>query len=148
MKHLHHPPVYFLLTTAAGITSRWWTQEWLRFPGRAKWPALVLFAMGSLLGTVSVVLFLCNRTGIIPFSPAKKVVTGGFYKITRNPMYLGLLLIQLSLFLVFGNAISLAFTPLYWWILHFHFVLNEEKFLRKHLGKNYEQFLQKTRRWL
>ncbi len=147
MPHLH-PPVYFLITTSIGVSFRWVPCDLYEFPRWFLYPAIFLFFIGITLGAVSVYLFLKSHTGIIPFSPTTQVVQKGFYRLTRNPMYLGLLMIQASLMFTLGNLLSLAVIPVFWWILHTQFVVKEEKLLLEKFGEEYEQYLKQSRRWL
>jgi protein-S-isoprenylcysteine O-methyltransferase Ste14 len=43
------------------------------------------------------------KTGIVPFSESTKLVTGGMYRITRNPMYLGMALVLAGVALKLGS---------------------------------------------
>jgi len=148
LHHLDHPPIYFIGTTFVGIGFRVASNGVPGFPNWFDFIALTLCCIGLCLGAVSVFFFLRWHTGIIPFSPTTHIVQNGFYRFTRNPMYLGLMSLQLSCFLGFGNPYSLLMTPVFWAILHYRFVLREEQLLLEKFGGEYEQFLRKTRRWL
>jgi len=148
LKHLHHPPVYFTLTTLIGLGCRWLPWQIPEFPSWGHWIAVCLFFMGSTLGSVSVYTFLKSKTGVIPFSPTRCIVRDGFYRYTRNPMYLGLICIQLSILISFSNSLSVVAVPVLWQILHRQFVLKEERLLLNQFGYEYEKLLSSSRRWL
>lgn len=101
----------------------------------------------ALLGVVS-----CARaeTTVNPLAPetASALVTGGIYRFTRNPMYLGLMvfLIGWGLFLASPLAVLLAFlfVP---YMNHFQ-IRPEEQALRRLFGPDYEKYCAEVRRWL
>lgn len=111
--------------------------------------------IGALLLAVAAWLELsANRrfskaeTNVNPRRPALRVVRGGAYRFTRNPMYLGMLLIVLGLSLVFSLDWGIAILPLLWAALHWGVVLREEAYLTEKFGDDYKALLKATRRWL
>ena len=90
------------------------------------------------------------RTGQspIPWKPSPELIAGGPYRFTRNPMYLGMTLIELGLGLVFDNLwISLfAFPALL--TVHLIAVLPEERYLSEKFGESYRLYLTRVRRYL
>lgn len=148
MKQLHHPPVYFLLTTTLGVLIGHWVLLPFQFPSSIQLFSIFCFLWGSTMGVLSVILFKLQYTNVLPFSEATNLVQTGFYQFTRNPMYLGLLFIQTSILTAFTQPLTLIVIPLFWAILHFCFVLREEALLLEKFGDNYQRFLGKTRRWI
>lgn len=93
-------------------------------------------------------LFLSARTTVIPFGTASKLVTGGPYRFSRNPMYLSLALGYLGGvgFLVQPWPLILLPVPLAavnWIVIPF-----EEKRLREAFGSAYETYCETVRRWI
>ncbi len=84
----------------------------------------------------------------VPVEPSKKVIETGLYKYTRNPMYLGHLTIYLGLFLYFGYLTLLILFLLAAAALHILVSKWEEPDLKKRLGKEYTDYLQKVPRWI
>ena len=76
------------------------------------------------------------------------LVTTGPYAISRNPIYVGLLLIQAGIGLMTGMWIALVLLPGTWWGLHHFVVLREEAELAQAFGEAYELYVRRTRRWL
>lgn len=80
--------------------------------------------------------------------PPRKLVAAGLYRITRNPMYGGVLLI------IIGEALCLASIPLglyaalAWLALHGFVVRYEEPAMRRRFGDEYARYCASTRRWL
>ena len=99
---------------------------------------------------IPVTKFIKYKTTIDPieFKKVNKLVTSGIYKYSRNPMYLGLLLIVISSSILYLNIYSVS-TPIffYYWINRFQ-IQREEIFLTEKFGKEYLSYKTKTRRWI
>ena len=84
----------------------------------------------------------------VPLDPPKELVVGGLYRYVRNPMYAGVLLIQVGNILWFGSLAQV----IYWFFLFIGFNLfiwaNEEPYLRKTFGDAYVQYTWKVPRWI
>jgi protein-S-isoprenylcysteine O-methyltransferase Ste14 len=117
-------------------------------------PGRFLLACGMASLTAGVVLnvwaerlFRRAGVGVCPFSEVPNLVAKGPYRFTRNPMYLGLVLISASGPLITGLLWNLwPGVALAIW-LHIRFVLPEEDFLRQHLGVAYLDYASRTARW-
>ena len=109
--------------------------------------AFLLLAL--ILGIVSLVQFFSAKTTIDPRKPdnSTQLVTSGVYSVTRNPMYLSLLLILLALGLYFGNAFNTLLAAGFVMYMNSFQIIPEEVALRKHFGKEYEQYCVRIRRW-
>jgi protein-S-isoprenylcysteine O-methyltransferase Ste14 len=84
----------------------------------------------------------------VPLDPPKVLIVGGLYRISRNPMYIGVLLIQVGTTLWFGSLAQVV----YWFFLFIGFTLfiraNEEPYLLKIFGTQYEAYCREVPRWL
>lgn len=83
-----------------------------------------------------------------PLLPPKKFVSKDFYRQSRNPMYLGYLLVFLGEFLFFGHAMLLVYFLACFVVLHFYVIFFEEKTLKAKFGKSYASYLKKVPRWI
>lgn len=75
------------------------------------------------------------------------LVTHGIFKLSRNPIFLGMRFNLLGVFLILPNAVTLLLWILGDVIIQLQ-VLMEEAFLQKQQGSNYDQYCQKVRRWI
>jgi len=84
----------------------------------------------------------------VPLDPPKELVVSGLYHYVRNPMYVGVLLIQVGNAVWFGSLAQIV----YWFFLFIGFTLfiraNEEPYLRKTFGAAYEAYCQSVPRWI
>lgn len=111
---------------------------------------IFLLLLGLLILISAVQLFKKDKTTVNPLSPeqATKLVTGGIFKFSRNPMYLGMAFVLASmtvLFNIIGGIIFIALFCLY--ITKFQ-IIPEEKAMRELFGQDYDQYKKVTRRWI
>ena len=112
--------------------------------------SFIIFLIGLIILINPIIKFIKSKTTIDPikFKKVNKLITSGIYKYSRNPMYLGLLMIVISTSIFYLNIFSIA-TPMlfYFWINRFQ-IKREEIFLTEKFGKGYLLYKTKTRRWI
>jgi protein-S-isoprenylcysteine O-methyltransferase Ste14 len=79
---------------------------------------------------------------------ASALVTGGVYRLTRNPMYLGLLLDLLAWAVFLWAPLALAVLPIFVLYIHRFQIVSEERALSSLFGSEYADYKQLVRRWL
>ena len=112
--------------------------------------ATALAVVGVLFDLAGIISFLRARTTINPMKPARSssLVCSGVYRVTRNPMYLGLLLILVA-WAVFLSSVWTLFGPLAFVLYMNRFqIVPEEKVLSATFGDSYSAYTSKVRRWL
>ena len=112
--------------------------------------SIIILLIGMLILINPIFKFIKSKTTIDPikFKKVNKLITSGIYKYSRNPMYLGLLMIIISTSIFYLNIFSIS-TPFffYFWINRFQ-IKREEIFLKEKFGKEYLLYMTKTRRWI
>jgi protein-S-isoprenylcysteine O-methyltransferase Ste14 len=103
------------------------------------------FAATGLRGALE---FRRAHTNIDPRRPALVLVETGPYRFTRNPMYVGFLLLFAGIGLIASLDWSLPLLPLLWLALDRLVVVHEESYLSRKFGAPYDDFRATTRRWL
>jgi protein-S-isoprenylcysteine O-methyltransferase Ste14 len=83
-----------------------------------------------------------------PIDPPKVLVTRGLYRVVRNPMYVGAVLILLGESVLFASATLLMYTLLAWVVVHLFVVFYEEPTLRQKFGISYENYRKTVPRWI
>ena len=142
------PPLYFALAIGAMfLLHRYLPIVDLIDPplSRLGW---VFIALGIGLAIWAERLFSRAGTGVRPFTPSTALVAEGPYRFTRNPMYLGMMLVLLGGFILAGSLSSFLVIPVFFWWIHTRFVLPEEDHLTSAFGNDYQTFKSQTRRWL
>ena len=112
--------------------------------------AVVLLTAGLLLMIAAVGSFIAARTSINPLRPmrASRLITTGVFRFSRNPIYLGDLLLLAALAVVLGNAINLVWLGLFVCYINRYQIAPEERALTALFGEAYLQYCAKVRRWL
>jgi protein-S-isoprenylcysteine O-methyltransferase Ste14 len=137
------PPVVALILAACA---------WALADGPLAWHAGVGFLLGLGLAIDASALwaFWRHRTTINPLHPERTtaLVSGGIYRHTRNPMYLGLVCLLLAWAWALGHVWALL-APLVFvsYITRFQ-IVPEERAMAAHFGAAYDDYRQRVRRWL
>ena len=111
--------------------------------------AFFLLVLGLVVLVIALVQFGRAKTPTDPMNLEKTtvLVRGGLYKYSRNPMYLGMLMLLLSLGLFLGNAFNTLLAALFVMYMNRFQIQREEERLSRTYGKEYAKFLKETRRW-
>ena len=109
---------------------------------------LGLIALGFLLAFNSIARFVRAKTGVVPFSESTTLITEGFYKYTRNPMYVGMNSFLLGLLIILNNPINFIFLIIFFFIVRNLFVIKEELQMEQTFGEDYLSYKGRVRRWL
>ena len=108
-----------------------------------------LFGFSCLaLTTWSVKRFWASGTSIVPIRPTTALVIEGPYRFTRNPMYVGLLLLYLGVACWFGLLWPLLLAPGLVWVMGTAVIGREERYLERKFGDEYRRYQTRVRRWL
>lgn len=101
--------------------------------------ALIILSLG---------LFRASGENPEPWTPSKTIIARGPYRHSRNPMYLGMVIIHLGFALWQASMGTLFFAPIVLVILDRLVIVPEEQYLRQTFGAAYHQYCQRVRRWL
>ena len=117
--------------------------SWLQYTG------LILILAGMAITIHCIIRFAVDGRGTLsPADPTKKLVITGLYKYSRNPMYIGVMLILTGECLVTPVRPLIIYTVVLFLAFHFFIVLYEEPILQKVFGDSYDTYRKKVRRWL
>ncbi len=122
-------------------------------------PQTLLYLPYKLIATLSIIFgftvmtwawlqFRKSDTAVCPTSKSSLVVTDGIYKYSRNPMYLGMLLMLIGASFFMGTMPSM-FAPIgFFIIIDKVFIPYEEGKLMSAFGDGYSKYQMLTRRWI
>lgn len=117
--------------------------------GRAlEWPGFALMAVGIGLIIVSLGMFSAYGEDPQPWTPSQAIIARGPYRHSRNPMYLGMLMIQLGYAVWDASMGVLAFVPFAFISIDRAVIAKEESYLRRKFGKAFEDYCARVRRWI
>jgi protein-S-isoprenylcysteine O-methyltransferase Ste14 len=148
---LHVPvPWVFVLSYLAGVALQ------LLFPAHVKKPGLrvvtdagiAVFAAGVVIAGWAWALFHRARTTTVPGKASLELVKGGPYRITRNPMYIGLMLAYLGEAGILKQLWPLMVLPFAIAYVNWVVVPLEEARLQEVFQDEYERYREKVRRWI
>jgi protein-S-isoprenylcysteine O-methyltransferase Ste14 len=143
-----HPPIVALIfIVLAYVLGRFVPLPFV-VPTFLKYIGLFLTFLGFLLGIGALLEFRRVRTTLDPHGSVKQVVTSGIYRFTRNPIYLGFLLMVIGLPLNSGLYWGIVMAPLYVLSMNRLVIQHEEAYLAKKFGKEYANYTSEVRRWL
>lgn len=112
------------------------------------WVGRAILFPGLALHLWGVLSMKRHRTPINPFLPPKMVVSSGPFRISRNPLYVGLNLVLLGLVLILNSVGGLVVILTLFAIVHFGVILPEERYLERKFGDTYSHYRQLVRRYL
>jgi protein-S-isoprenylcysteine O-methyltransferase Ste14 len=143
-----HPPIVAL----AFILLAYFLGRVLPFPFVAlpflRYIGLTMAFIGLLLGIAAFIEFQKAQTTLDPHGSTKQLVTSGIYRFTRNPIYLGFLLVVVGFPLYLGLYWGIIVAPVFIFLMNHLVIQHEEAYLEKKFGETYGDYRSRVRRWL
>lgn len=146
------PPLVFLAPLLVGLVlgrmAPW------RLPSSGAWPTaltvaglLLLVAGVAVMAWAAVVLWR-HETTVIPWGRVDHLVTEGPFRHTRNPIYLGDLLVYVGVALVAGTWWPIVLLPVPLLVMERFVIAREEAYLGDRFGEAYAAYCARVRRWV
>lgn len=112
--------------------------------------SVVLVAAGFAVALAGVAAFRKAKTTVDPFQPDKatSLVSSGVYRFSRNPMYLGMLLVLLGWAVYLGDVLAYLVTLLFIPYMTRFQIKPEERVMRQMFGEEFDEFAGHVRRWI
>ena len=108
--------------------------------------ALAIAGLGLIV--TGIVEFRHANTAVVPFSPTTAIVSSGPFRFTRNPLYLGFVLIYIGVSLAANTLWPLFLLPLAIFVLSGGVIKREERYLERKFGTVYTDYKTRVRRWI
>jgi protein-S-isoprenylcysteine O-methyltransferase Ste14 len=105
-------------------------------------------AIGLILNLVADREFKKHQTTVKPFEESTTLITTGVYRISRNPMYLGFVLILSGVALFLGSLTPFAVVLFFPGLMEVVFIRPEEAMLEQQFGETWLAYKQQVRRWI
>jgi protein-S-isoprenylcysteine O-methyltransferase Ste14 len=116
------------------------------------WPfnllGVLIIILGLMVNNAASSHLRRNRTPIGFSETPERLVTDGPFRISRNPIYLGGVMVLLGLAVLLGSLASFLFPMLLFLLLHLLFIPAEENQLEEEFGPDYIEYRRSLRRWL
>lgn len=142
------PPVYVLLSIIAMALLNAYAPLPRVISPPYSYAGGVVLAVGIAIAVINATAFRRVGTPVVPFRQSTTLVTTGFYRYTRNPMYIGMVTGLLGIAILFGTAGAFLPIPVFFVIIQEWFIKGEERFLEEIFGNQYLQFKNRVRRWI
>lgn len=112
--------------------------------------ASAISTLGVAIALAGVLEFRRAGTTVDPTTPSKStsVVSGGIYRFTRNPMYLGFLLVLAGWATYLSNPLVLLGPVFFVFFMNRFQIIPEERILKSRFGVPFERYLEAVRRWI
>jgi protein-S-isoprenylcysteine O-methyltransferase Ste14 len=142
------PPYYFLGAILLAVILHFSlpVRQTLSFPWRLL--GLAPLVIGLVLNLLADQAFKKHGTTVKPFEESSTLVTDGVFRITRNPMYLGMILILFGVAMLLGSATPFAVVLLLAALLDRVFIAPEEQKLEHTFGEQFREYRRRVRRWI
>lgn len=109
----------------------------------------IIFVIGFVIMLYCIISFAVQGRGTLsPIDPTKRLVVAGLYKFSRNPMYVGVVLILIGEAILFQSLELWIYSLFVLVAFHIFTILVEEPRLRKDFGTEYLKYCKKVRRWI
>lgn len=145
------PPAIVGLVFAAAAAAAAWSTPRLDFDlPVAPLLATGLAVTGLVVGLLGVAAFRSAQTTFNPFEPAKasRLVVGGIYRWTRNPMYLAMLLQLVAWAVLLTHPLAFALAAAFVPIMNRLQIAPEERILTGKFGSEFIDYQSRVRRWI
>lgn len=146
------PPAIPLLTVLAGVGLDRLYPIHLGFelPAPARYWVGGAIVIGALLGLGLWSVVLLRRSGQSenPWKPTTRIIDGGPFRLTRNPMYLQMVLACIGFAVALMNLWILLLTTVCAWLLQRLAIVPEERYLESKFGETYLEYKRRVRRWI
>lgn len=143
------PPFIYLGFLLAGLAADRILPWSISIPARTRIVAgLVCIGMGLFLQLSASGRFRREGTDIKPWKTTKLIVDDGVFRFSRNPIYLGFVLIYAGLAFGFSSLGALIMLPIVILVIHTQVIAREERYLEAKFGDAYLAYKARVRRWL
>ena len=109
---------------------------------------LVPLACGIALNLVADRAFHQAQTTVKPFEESTGLITTSVFRMTRNPMYIGYVLILIGVTLIVRSLTPYAIVPVFAILMDRVCIRVEEQMLEKQFGQTWFEYVKRVRRWI
>ena len=141
------PPVYYLVAIVIAMITRFFLHVSLTSHQALPVTGIIFIVVSVILGLWSKYSMSRNKTTSNSYEQSTKIVTGGPFCFSRNPMYLSITMLEVGLAFSFNDLILLVLTGVAFNVTNV-VIRKEERYLTNKFGREYLDYKQKVRRWI
>jgi protein-S-isoprenylcysteine O-methyltransferase Ste14 len=144
------PPLIFVAFLGVGLAVDFFAFRVASgLPAGGRYAAAVALAVVALLlGFGALFRFRRAGTNPEPWRPTTAIVTSGVYRFTRNPMYLGMVLLYAAIAVAADSVVALVLLVPLLVVIRYGVIAREERYLVAKFGDEYRRYQASVRRWL
>jgi protein-S-isoprenylcysteine O-methyltransferase Ste14 len=142
------PPVYLLLANVLLLAMHFLLPIRQLMEGPWRLVGLVPFVSGVAMVSWTIAKFRVTKTTIMPGEVSDRLMTDGPFRLSRNPIYIGMVLILAGQATVLGSLGPWLIIPLFIWIIRRNIIPVEEAMLSGKFGDEYRRYQDRVRRWV
>ena len=142
------PPTYFIVLLFSSIGLHFLFPVMKLISSPYNYLGILIIIFGIILNLWTDSLFKKRQTTVKPHEMPNFFISSGPFRISRHPMYLGMILILLGVAVFLGSLISFVFPIIFVMIIEKLFIPMEEKNLEKEFGDKYIAYKKRVRKWI
>ena len=143
-----YPPTYVLLSVVLMVSLHLLVPVRQLIVGPSRLLGIIPMAAGLAVVLWAARIFRRSETTIKPFENSSTLVLRGPYRVTRNPIYLGMVCALAGVAVAAGSATPFLVVPAFMYLIDRRFIRKEEAMLGQTFGSQYQAYKGKVRRWL
>lgn len=142
------PPTYLLIAIVSMVALHFLAPLASLIPFPWNMLGLIPFALGVGINMLADNAFKRANTTVKPYETSTTLITDGVFRLTRNPMYVGFVLILLGVAIFVGSLSPYLIVVLFPILMKKIFIIFEEQMLEQTFGNTWLTYKQQVRRWL
>ena len=142
------PPTYLLISIIIMVFIHIFLPLIIIIPAPWRLTGVVILTLGISINVIADDSFRNAGTTVMPFKESKFLLTEGLYGISRNPMYLGFVLILFGVSVLLGSISPYFIIVIFINLIDQRFIIAEEDMLMKRFGTAYLEYKTRVRRWI
>jgi protein-S-isoprenylcysteine O-methyltransferase Ste14 len=142
------PPILTVIHIGIAYVAKWAIPIPVPMPDLLRNIGFALVVVGFLLGVAAFMEFRRSRTTVDPHGSVTSIISSGIFRFTRNPIYLGFVLMLIGLPLNSGTYWGIVLAPVFIHLMNRLVIEREEAYLEKKFGAVYTGYKSRVRRWL
>ncbi len=142
------PPTYLLIALILMIGLHFIIPGVKLIPAPWNLTGLLSLGIGIVISYLAEAQFHKVKTTVQPFKESATLVIDGLFQVSRNPMYLGFVLILIGIAVLLGTLTPFSVIPIFTALITRKFIHVEERMLEETFGREYLAYCERVRRWI
>lgn len=142
------PPAFLFIMIVIAVILHFVLPVYKIIQGPLRLSGIILIIIGVWLNIWADNIFKRIKTTVKPYEKPSSLTVEGPFKFSRNPMYLGMLIILLGLVVILGSATPFIVSIAFYAIVMIFYIPFEEKSMEETFPNKFPEYKKKVRRWI